>query len=69
MEKRTEIINIEKGRKIQNFEAWNAASFYFYDASGKITEFMVRYDLKNDDTTDFDASKILDVKRNRGVNQ
>lgn len=61
MEKRIEIIDIEKGKKIQNFESWNADSFYFYDASGNIAEFIVRYDLRNNDTTDFDISKVLGV--------
>ena len=61
MEKRTEIVNIDNGRKIQNFESWNADSFYFYDASGNIAEFIVRYDLKNNDNYDFDISKVLGV--------
>lgn len=61
MEKRVEIIDIENGRKTQKFETWNADSFYFYDASGNIAEFIVRYDLKNDDQTDFDISKVLGV--------
>lgn len=61
MERRVDIINIENGRKIQKFETWNADSFYFYDASGNITEFIVRYDLKNNDETDFDISKVLVV--------
>ncbi|WP_054851504.1 VOC family protein [Olleya sp. ITB9] len=61
MEKRTKVIDIENGRKTQNFESWNADSFYFYDASGNIAEFIVRYDLKNDDKTDFDISKVLGV--------
>lgn len=62
MEERTEIVNIENGRKVQNFESWNADSFYFYDASGNIAEFIVRYDLKNNDySRDFDISNILGV--------
>ena len=61
MEKRTEIVNIENGRKIQNFKSWNADSFYFYDASGNIAEFIVRYDLKNNDNSDFDISKVLGI--------
>lgn len=61
MEKRTEIIEIENGRKTQNFETWNASSFYFYDASGNIAEFIVRFDMKNNDNTDFDISKVLGV--------
>ena len=61
MEKRTKIIDIENGKKIQNFETWNADSFYFYDASGNIAEFIVRYDLKNDDHDEFGISKVLGV--------
>lgn len=61
MENRTEVIDIENGRKTQNFESWNADSFYFYDASGNIAEFIVRYDLKNDDQTTFDISKVLGI--------
>lgn len=61
MGKRIEIINIEDGRKIQKFESWNADSFYFYDASGNIVEFIVRYDLNNNDYDDFDISKVLGV--------
>lgn len=61
MENRTEVIDIENGRKTQNFESWNADSFYFYDASGNIAEFIVRYDLKNDDHATFDISKVLGI--------
>ena len=61
MEKRTDIVNIENGRKIQNFESWNADSFYFYDASGNVAEFIVRYDLKNNDDNDFDISQVLGI--------
>lgn len=61
MEKRTEIVNIENGRKIQNFESWNADSFYFYDTSGNIAEFIVRYDLKNNESSDFEISKVLGI--------
>ena len=61
MEKKTEIIDIENGRKTQNFETWNADSFYFYDASGNIAEFIVRYDLKNNDNSDFEISKVLGI--------
>lgn len=61
MESRTEIINIEDGRKIANFGTWNADSFYFLDASGNIAEFIVRYDLENNDNSDFNISKVLCV--------
>ncbi len=61
MEERVKIIDIEKGRKIQHFESWNADSFYFYDASGNLAECIVRYDLKNETDTPFDVSQMLCV--------
>lgn len=61
MESKVEIIEIEAGRKIQHFETWNADSFYFYDASGNIAEFIVRYDLKNERNDSFDNSMVLCV--------
>ena len=61
MEKRTEVIKIENNRKIQNFESWNADSFYFYDASGNVAEFIVGYDLENNDEIDFDCSRVLGI--------
>lgn len=61
MERRVEIIDLENGRKTQNFETWNADSFYFYDASGNVAEFIVRYDLVNESNADFDISKVLGV--------
>ena len=36
-------------------------AFYFYDASGNVVEFIVRYDLRNEDDEDFDISKVLAV--------
>ena len=47
-ESELEIIEIEKGRKTQRFESWNADSFYFRDASNNLAEFIVRYNLKNE---------------------
>lgn len=61
LEKRTVVIDIEDGRKIQNFESWNADSIYFYDASGNVTEFIVRYDLNNSIEEEFDVSAILGI--------
>jgi catechol-2,3-dioxygenase len=59
MEKRVPIIVIENGRKTQRFENWNADSFYFYDASGNIAEFIVRHELDNGITSDFNISDVL----------
>lgn len=61
MEKRTKVIDIEDGRKIENFKSWDADSFYFYDASGNIAEFIVRYDLENNIESEFDISEVLGV--------
>ncbi|GLR15425.1 VOC family protein [Portibacter lacus] len=61
MEMRTEVIEIESGRKTQHFESWNADSFYFYDGSGNVAEFIVRYDLKNNADSPFDISKVLSI--------
>lgn len=61
MEQRVPIVDIENGRKVQRFESWNADSFYFYDASGNIAEFIVRPDLNNAIDTPFDSSSILCV--------
>ena len=61
MEQKTELIEIEAGRKIQNFETWNADSFYFFDASGNIAEFIVRYDLENMSDQAFDQTSILAI--------
>jgi len=61
MQERTEIVEVENGAKIQNFDFWNADSFYFYDASGNIAECIARHDLKNEEEGAFDISKILGV--------
>ncbi len=61
MEKRVPVIAIEADRKTQNFESWNADSFYFCDASRNIAEFIVRHDLKNNDHADFDSSRVLGI--------
>ncbi|AWV97050.1 VOC family protein [Arcticibacterium luteifluviistationis] len=61
MEKRVPIIDIEKGKKTQRFESWNADSFYFYDASGNLAEFIVRHELENESKSDFDISHVLCV--------
>ena len=59
MEKRISIVDIDNGRKIQRFESWNADSFYFYDASGNIAEFIVRHELDNGISSDFNISDVL----------
>lgn len=59
MSKKVQIIDIKDGKKVQSFDTWNAASFYFHDASGNIAEFIVRYDLKNEIAGNFDISQII----------
>ncbi len=62
MEQRVEILEIETGRKVQRFESWNAKSFYFYDASGNLAEFIARYDLKEHEAEgEFSQSQVLCV--------
>jgi len=60
-ENRVSIITIEDGRRIQHFESWNAESFYFYDASGNIVEFIVRYGLNNYSFEPFSIDSVLCV--------
>ena len=59
LEKLTSILDIENDRKTQRFETWNADSFYFYDASGNIAEFIVRHDLKNQTNTPFSITDVI----------
>lgn len=59
--KRVDVLDIEDGIKIVNFETWNADSFYFYDGSGNLAEFIVRYDLKNENLDDFDISSVIGI--------
>ena len=61
LKERVEIVDIDNGRKTQVFESWNAESFYFFDKSGNIAEFIVRYDLKNEIESKFDISQVLCV--------
>lgn len=61
LKKRVAIIEIEPGRVIQRFETWNADSVYFYDGSGNIAEFIVRYDLQNESSAEFDNRSLLCV--------
>ncbi|MBW2936759.1 VOC family protein [Aureisphaera sp. CAU 1614] len=60
-EKRGRVLSIENQRKIQNFESWNAQSFYFKDPSGNIVEFIVRHDIENKSDVAFGSDSILCV--------
>jgi catechol 2,3-dioxygenase-like lactoylglutathione lyase family enzyme len=59
--KRVEILETESGKKTQRFETWNAGSFYFYDASGNVAEFIVRHDLENQSNKPFSIKDIICV--------
>ncbi len=61
LEKRTSIIPISSNKKTNKFENWNAESVYFYDASGNIVEFIVRYDLDNTTDQKFNTDQLLCV--------
>jgi catechol 2,3-dioxygenase-like lactoylglutathione lyase family enzyme len=61
LKQRLDPIKIEDDRIIQPLESWNASSVYFYDGAGNLAEFIVRYDLENEDSGLFDVSKILCV--------
>ncbi|TJY35985.1 VOC family protein [Pontimicrobium aquaticum] len=61
MEHRTTVLDIESGRKTQRFETWNAESFYFFDASGNIAEFIVRHDLNNQTNKPFSIDDVICV--------
>lgn len=61
MEERVDILEIENGEKTVNFEDWNADSFYFYDGSGNIVEFIAHHDLKNNIYQKFDIDDVLGI--------
>lgn len=61
IEKRVPVLDIDNGRKMQHFETWNADSFYFYDASENVAEFIVRHDLKNQTNKPFSIDDVICV--------
>ncbi len=61
LKKRLEIVKIEAKFETQFFESWNAESVYFYDGTGNITEFIVRYDLENAVNEEFNNTQIISV--------
>lgn len=56
-----EIIEIEPGKEIADFESWNAKSFYFYDNNNNIVELIARFDIDNQSKMDFDSASILSI--------
>lgn len=61
LNQRLELLKNEEGEIINLLEDWNADSIYFYDGSGNIAEFIVRYDLKNEENIKFNQSSIISV--------
>lgn len=61
MEEKVEIIELEAGTKVVNLVDWNAVSFYFYDESGNILEFIVHHGLENNIDKQFDISDVLGI--------
>lgn len=59
MSERTGLIEVAEGELVAHFNNWNANSFYFYDGSGNIVEFIARYDLGNAAEGVFGAHHIL----------
>jgi len=55
-----EIITLDGESKF-DFEDWNAKSFYFYDGNNNVAECIVRYDLNNPSTQNFDITNLLCV--------
>ncbi|MDX1684086.1 MAG: hypothetical protein R3275_02560 [Saprospiraceae bacterium] len=61
LSQRTELIEIEKGRYLQDYPAWNAQSIYFWDRSDNVAEFIAHHELSNDSDQLFDQSSLLCV--------
>ena len=59
MKNRVEIVEDQEMNQIQLFESWNAESFYFFDKSGNLAEFIVRNDLDNKLDEGFNISQVL----------
>jgi len=61
MENRVNILEIENGQRTVNFTEWNADSFYFYDGSGNLAEFIAHHDLENTSNKKFEITDILGI--------
>jgi len=60
MEERVDVLKLD-GSKIHNFKSWNADSFYFYDGSNNLAEFIARYDLSYFENSAFGISQVLGI--------
>jgi len=54
------IVN-DDGITQHQFKSWNAAAIYYYDPDGNVAELIVRYDLKNESTSEFGVDQFLSV--------
>lgn len=61
LEKRLKLIKSEDNNIIQDYKSWNAHSIYFYDGTGNVVEFIVRHDLRNKTSEDFNHSQIISI--------
>lgn len=61
MEQRVDIIKLESEEKIIDLKDWNAKSFYFYDGSGNLAEFIAHGDVDDSCDQDFNISKVLGI--------
>jgi len=57
---RVEILT-DGASEIQDFSAWNAKAFYFYDEDRNIVEFIARKNLENATTEMFHAGSLLEL--------
>jgi len=61
LKQRLDVVIIDKNKETQFFESWNAESVYFYDGTGNVTEFIVRYDLDDECNESFTNTQIISV--------
>ena len=59
LKERTTILPVTQDSNYSKFEAWNAASFYFYDNNGSILELICRHDVTNESDLPFDETQFL----------
>ena len=56
-----EILNVEPGQKIANFDSWHAKAFYFLDNNGNILELIARFDLQIESSLDFTGASFISI--------
>jgi len=59
--KHISLLQDETGEDEFSSENWNSQSIYFKDAAGNILEFIARHNLKNDASSAFGSSQILNI--------